>query len=168
MATQELLKPWIEGAFISQKEKLTTHNTRKTCGRRAVLKNEISSSATLLPESNEVGGSYHMEQEGLRRSLEKMEDFMEVGTLVTLLSSTSLTSGMLAKKLHTLSPTRDCQDLIKPWVGSIFNHLYWAIISTPAGNGQLIADKWKSVLKHIHNRHNGFAGLFPQCTHGPL
>ncbi|XP_019625507.1 PREDICTED: uncharacterized protein LOC109470863 [Branchiostoma belcheri] len=47
--------------------------------------------------SNEVGGSYHMEQEGLRRSLEKMEDFMEVGTLVTLLSSTSFTSGMLAK-----------------------------------------------------------------------
>ncbi|KAI8497643.1 hypothetical protein Bbelb_242950 [Branchiostoma belcheri] len=74
----------------------------------------------------------------------------------------------IKKKLQTLSPKRDYQDPIKPWVGSIVNHLYWAVISTPAGNGQLIADKWKSVLEHIHNRHNGFDGLFPQCTHGPL
>ncbi|XP_078690674.1 uncharacterized protein LOC144921496 [Branchiostoma floridae x Branchiostoma belcheri] len=138
-----------------------------------------------LVQSNEVGGSYHMEQEGLRRSLEKMEDFVEVGTLVTdrhvginkmvreehpaiqhLFDIWHVAKG-IKKKLQTLSMTRGCQDL-KPWVGSIVNHLYWAVISTPAGNGQLIADKWKSVLEHIHDRHSGFTGLFPQCTHGPL
>ncbi|KAI8497665.1 hypothetical protein Bbelb_243170 [Branchiostoma belcheri] len=150
------------------------------------------------PFRNEAGGSYHMEQEGLRgaRSL-KMEDFVEVGTMVTnrhvginkmireehpaikhLFDIWHVVKGTskffihiccIKKKLQTLSPKRDYQDPIKPWVGSTVNHLYWAVISTPAGNGQLIADtEWKSVLEHIHNRHNGFAGLFPQCTHGPL
>lgn len=36
-----------------------------------------------LLQSNEVGGSYHMEQEGLRRSLAKIETYIPVQTMVT-------------------------------------------------------------------------------------
>ncbi|XP_063730598.1 uncharacterized protein LOC134858557 [Eleginops maclovinus] len=71
------------------------------------------------------------------------------------------------KKLQSLGQTRGCQDL-KPWVGSIINHLYWSVVSTPPGSGQLVVDKWTSVINHIHNRHTGFEGLFSSCAHGVL
>ncbi|XP_066272311.1 uncharacterized protein [Branchiostoma lanceolatum] len=138
-----------------------------------------------LVQSNEVGGSYHMEEEGLRRSLLKVGQHAQVGTLVTdrhvginkmvreehplitHLFDIWHVAKSIKKKLQTLSKRRGCQEL-KPWVRSIINHLYWAVISTPAGSGDVIVAKWKSVLEHIHNRHGGFGGLFPACTHGPL
>ena len=36
-----------------------------------------------LFQSNEVGSSYHMEKEGLVRSLNKLEEHLDVHTLVT-------------------------------------------------------------------------------------
>ncbi|XP_063740279.1 uncharacterized protein LOC134864887 [Eleginops maclovinus] len=138
-----------------------------------------------LVQSNEVGGSYHMEKVGLQRSLEKVQGFVDVGTLVTdrhiginmmiREDHPDIThqfdiwhvAKSVKKKLQSLGQTRGCQDL-KPWVGSIINHLYWSVVSTPPGSGQLVVDKWTSVIDHIHNRHTGFEGLFSSCAHGVL
>ncbi|KAF3847117.1 hypothetical protein F7725_020145 [Dissostichus mawsoni] len=98
--------------------------------------------ATKVLRSNEVGGSYHMEQEGLVRALQLLEkNFVEVDTLVTdrhmsinkmlrenhpaiehLFDIWHVAKG-IKKKLQTLAKNRDCQTL-KPWVSSIVNHLY--------------------------------------------
>ncbi|XP_063052185.1 uncharacterized protein LOC134446823 [Engraulis encrasicolus] len=138
-----------------------------------------------LVQSNEVGGSYHMEKVGLQRSLEKVQGFVDVGTLVTdrhiginmmmREDHPDIThqfdiwhvAKSIKKKLLSLGQTRGCQD-VKPWVGSIVNHLYWSVVSTPPGNAQLVVDKWTSVISHIHNRHSGFEGLFSSCAHGVL
>ncbi|KAF3842786.1 hypothetical protein F7725_001635 [Dissostichus mawsoni] len=73
----------------------------------------------------------------------------------------------IKKKLQTLAKNRDCQTL-KPWVSSIVNHLYWSVVSTPAGDSDLIVAKWKSVVSHIQNRHNGFGEPFASCAHPDL
>ncbi|KAI8494608.1 hypothetical protein Bbelb_278340 [Branchiostoma belcheri] len=138
-----------------------------------------------LVQSNEVGGSYHMELEGLRRSLDKLEDRVDVGSLVTdrhvginkmvredyphikhFFDIWHVAKGV-KKKLQNLSKLKDCQAL-KPWVSSIVNHLYWSVVSTPRGSEDMIEDKWRSVHDHTHNIHEGFEGQFPECAHGPL
>ncbi|XP_066269490.1 uncharacterized protein [Branchiostoma lanceolatum] len=140
-----------------------------------------------LVQSNEVGGSYHMEKEGLERSLHLLQDTwnLDVGTLVTDRHSGIIkwlrdhqpdiihlfdiwhVAKNIKKKLQGLSRTTECQAL-RPWVSSIINHLYWSVVSTPHGEGELITDKWTSVVQHIHNRHTGFPGQFPACIHEPL
>ncbi|XP_034033599.1 uncharacterized protein LOC117516843 [Thalassophryne amazonica] len=94
-----------------------------------------------LVQSNEVGGSYQMEQEGLQQSLEKIEEYVDVGTLVTdrhvginkmvreeypgiwhFFDIWHVAKG-IKKKLYNLSKLRDCQ-AVKPWISSIINHLY--------------------------------------------
>ncbi|XP_066263538.1 uncharacterized protein [Branchiostoma lanceolatum] len=138
-----------------------------------------------LVQSNEVGGSYHLELEGLRRSLEKVEDHVDVGSLVTdrHLGINKMVredyphikhffdiwhvAKSVKKKLQNLSKLRDCQAL-KPWVSSIVNHLYWSVVSTPQGIVDVIVDKWRSVYNHTHNIHEGFEGAFPKCAHDPL
>nr|XP_026696159.1 uncharacterized protein LOC113475719 isoform X2 [Ciona intestinalis] len=42
-----------------------------------------STGPTQTIQSNEVGGSYHMEQEGLARSLQRIQNFVPVDTLIT-------------------------------------------------------------------------------------
>ncbi|KAI8487036.1 hypothetical protein Bbelb_352960 [Branchiostoma belcheri] len=139
-----------------------------------------------LVQSNEVGGSYHMEQKGLEKSLAWMESVdVEVGTLVTdrhvginkMIREDHPTikhlfdiwhvAKSVKKKLQHLSQRKGCQ-VLKPWVGSIINHLYWAVVSSPDDNRRLAVDKWKSVVSHICNKHEGFQGQFPRCEHGPL
>ena len=51
---------------------------------------------------------------------------------------------------------------------SIINHLYWCVISTPSGNGELVKAKWLSIDNHIHNVHNNNGELFPHCVHAKL
>ncbi|KAI8502429.1 ATP-dependent DNA helicase chl1 [Branchiostoma belcheri] len=134
--------------------------------------------------SNNVGGSYHMEQKGLEKSLAWMES-VDVGTLVTdrhiginkMIREDHPTikhlfdiwhvAKSVKKKLQHLSQRKGCQ-VLKPWVGSIINHLYWAVVSSPDDNRRLAVDKWKSVVSHICNKHEGFQGQFPRCEHGPL
>ncbi|XP_057715805.1 uncharacterized protein LOC130931222 [Corythoichthys intestinalis] len=138
-----------------------------------------------IVQSNEVGGSYHMEPERLVRSLRVLEQFVRVGTLVTDGHVTVNTlirqqfphikhffdiwhiGKSLKKKLENLSKLRGFEAL-KPWIGSIINHLYWSVLSTRSGNPGLVLDKWQSVLSHIQNDHSGFKGSFPRCSHGPL
>jgi hypothetical protein len=76
-------------------------------------------------------------------------------------------SSGIRKKLLAASKLKDCE-AIQPWISSICNHLYWAAVSTPQGQGDLILDKWMSVKDHVQNHHAGFDGLFPECSHEQL
>ncbi|XP_061891520.1 uncharacterized protein LOC133641655 isoform X2 [Entelurus aequoreus] len=137
-------------------------------------------------QSNECLGSYHMEMEGLKRMVELLISWdLDVGVLVTdrhrqiakwIRENMPNTrhcydiwhvAKSIGKKLKAIYKHKDCEDL-KPWVLSIINHLYWAAVSTPPGEGGLLVAKWKSVERHIQNIHKDHGDLFPICTHGQL
>jgi hypothetical protein len=46
--------------------------------------------------------------------------------------------------------------------------MYWSAASTPSGNGQLIREKWESVINHIQNIHEHDGDIYTECAHGPL
>ena len=71
------------------------------------------------------------------------------------------------KKVAALSKQKDCQ-LVRQWERSLINHLYWCVVSTSDGNGEVIKAKWLSVDNHIHNVHSGHSKLFRKCSHGKL
>ncbi|XP_045201100.2 uncharacterized protein LOC123546133 isoform X3 [Mercenaria mercenaria] len=89
-----------------------------------------------------------MELEGLKRTMKVVED-MGVKT-----------------KLTTLWKKRGCEKVAK-WTQSISNHLYFCA-ATSEGDGDLVEQKWLSVLNHITNKHEGHGEKFPSCTHGPI
>ncbi len=71
------------------------------------------------------------------------------------------------KKLTAASNDRDCEDL-RHWIKSASNHMYWSAVSTPAGKGEITLAKWKSLVNHVTNVHDGHGDLFPSCAHGSL
>lgn len=135
--------------------------------------------------SSEVGGSYHMELEGLKRSLNHLRQWLEIKTLVTDRHrqiakwirenySTILhlydiwhVAKAVGKKLEAAAKLRDCED-IRPWIQSIVNHLYWSAVTSNPGQGELIVAKWSSVINHVINKHKHNNVLFPECLHGVL
>ena len=50
----------------------------------------------------------------------------------------------------------------------MINHLYWNIVSTSDGNGEMMKAKWLSLVNHLHNDHSGHSELFPNCSHGNI
>ncbi|KAJ4946270.1 hypothetical protein JOQ06_023938 [Pogonophryne albipinna] len=131
-------------------------------------------------QSNECGGSYHMELEGLRRSVAAVEEEgLSIGTIITDRHR------QIAKWIRTELPEvqhlydirhvakgisrkqKEC-DAIKPWIRSVVNHLYWSAVSTESGHGDLVAEKWMSVINHIQNVHEGHGDLYPSCSHAAL
>lgn len=36
------------------------------------------------------------------------------------------------------------------------------------GNGELVSQKWCSILNHVCNVHEGHGAEFPRCEHGDL
>ncbi|KAL3854918.1 hypothetical protein ACJMK2_014153 [Sinanodonta woodiana] len=36
------------------------------------------------------------------------------------------------------------------------------------GNKSVMLDKWRSIVNHIHNKHDGHGDLFPTCLHNKL
>ena len=62
---------------------------------------------------------------------------------------------------------KDCE-IIGEWKKSVINHLYWSAMSTEDGNGEMIVEKWLSVLNHMHDQHTGHGQLYTECAHGPL
>ena len=48
------------------------------------------------------------------------------------------------------------------------NHLYWVPASTPSGNGQLMLEKWESIVNHVQNIHEHDGQLYTECAHGAL
>ncbi|XP_067298749.1 uncharacterized protein [Pseudorasbora parva] len=134
-----------------------------------------------LVQSNEVGGSYHMEKEGLRRSLDLLEESrIKLDCIVTDRHSQIQTflkdrninhyydvwhmvKG-LSKKLDKISREKGCS-LIKKWHKSITNHLYWSATSSDSGPEKVA--KWTSIMNHIQDIHTHSDPEFPRCQHEP-
>ena len=66
-----------------------------------------------------------------------------------------------------MAKEKECE-LIREWMKSVINHLYWSAVSTPSGDGENIKAKWLSLDNHIHNKHSGHGKVFPKCEHGRL
>ncbi|KAF4097383.1 hypothetical protein G5714_021391 [Onychostoma macrolepis] len=132
-----------------------------------------------LIQSSEVGGSYHMEKEGLKRCLDKLEsNGLAVDYIITdrrphiqkYLRERSITQFYdvwhfekgLSKKLDKLSQRKDCK-VLKTWLHSIKNHIYWSATSSVSGPEKVA--KWTSLLNHIQNVHVHEKPLFPKCEH---
>ena len=56
------------------------------------------------------------------------------------------------KKMLAASKEKGCE-IIQKWTRGVRNHIYWCSISTVKGNSKLILAKWKSLIRHISNRH---------------
>lgn len=136
-----------------------------------------------LVQSNEVKSSYHMELEGLKRSLEYLTSRdVSVYRLVTdrhaqvakwLRENYSEidhrydvwhVGKSVSKKLDKAAKYADC-GIISEWTKSVINHMYWSACSTEDGSADEILAKWQSVINHIHNVHTGHSDLFPSCQH---
>ena len=59
-----------------------------------------------------------------------------------------------------LSGNKD-SSIIAEWIKSITNHLYWCAASSPAGDGNEIVKRWKSLMDHICDSHD-------TCYHSQL
>ncbi|XP_067310591.1 uncharacterized protein [Pseudorasbora parva] len=134
-----------------------------------------------LIQSNEVGGSYCMEMEGLKRSLALLKERgVTLDSIVTdrhlqiqkFLKETRIKHYYdvwhiekgLSKKLVLISKNKDC-DILKKWLHSIKNHVYWTAASSTSGTERVA--KWTSVLNHIRDVHIHENPAFPQCLHAP-
>lgn len=70
------------------------------------------------------------------------------------------------RQLVTASTRKDC-GVLASWAQSISNHLYWCAASS-GGDGQLVWDKWCSIVNHTVNIHTGHGPSYPACTHEEL
>ncbi|XP_026097026.1 uncharacterized protein LOC113068514 [Carassius auratus] len=132
-----------------------------------------------LVQSNEVGGRYHMEKEGLKRGLDHLESSgLTVGYIVTdrhtqirkYLRERSINQFYdvwrfekdLSKKLEQLSKNKECV-VLKKWLRSIRNHVYWSASTSTTGPEKVA--KWTSIVNHIQNAHVHDSPIFPKCAH---
>ncbi|XP_067284722.1 uncharacterized protein [Pseudorasbora parva] len=132
-----------------------------------------------LIQSNEVGGGSQMEKEGLKRCLDKLDSCgLAVEYMVTdrrpqirkYLRERHITQyydvwhfeKALTKKLRKLSQSKD-SELLKKWLKSIKNHLYWSATSSVSGPEKVA--KWTSLLNHMQNIHVHDNPRFPKCEH---
>ncbi|XP_030274805.1 uncharacterized protein LOC115582760 isoform X2 [Sparus aurata] len=132
-----------------------------------------------LVQSNEVGGSQHMEEEGLRRSLALLEERgISLDCIVTerhpqiqkFLSEMNFTHHYdvchiakgISKKMEKISKEKECQELQK-WMRSITNHIYWTAATSSTGPERVA--KWTSILNHVRDVHKHDDPLFPKCLH---
>ncbi|XP_039675650.1 uncharacterized protein LOC120570981 isoform X8 [Perca fluviatilis] len=132
-----------------------------------------------LVQSNEVGGSYHMEKEGLKRCLDLLDsNGLVMDYIVTdrhpqiqkYLRERSITHFYdvwhfekgLSKKLEKVAQNKDC-GVLKKWLRSIKSHVYWSATSSTSGPEKVA--KWMSIVNHIQNVHLHENPLFPKCQH---
>ena len=74
----------------------------------------------------------------------------------------------LCKQILKASKEKGCELLVY-WIRGIRTHLYWSAMSTKMGYGDMIVAKWKSVVRHITNKHEDHPDeLFPECAHDEL
>ncbi|XP_059909430.1 uncharacterized protein LOC132459064 [Gadus macrocephalus] len=131
-----------------------------------------------LVQSNEVGGSSHMEKEGLKRSLALLDARgVTIYSIVTdrhpqiqkflrdnitqFYDVWHMEKG-ITKQLHKISKTKDCQK-VKTWMRAIRNHIYWTAASSITGPERVA--KWTSLLNHVQDIHTHDDPLFPKCLH---
>nr|XP_055062763.1 uncharacterized protein LOC129445807 [Misgurnus anguillicaudatus] len=132
-----------------------------------------------LVQSNEVGGSYHMEKEGLKRSLDLLDsNGLTVDYIVTdrhpqiqkFLRERSITQYYdvwhfekgLSKRLALLAEQKGCE-VLKKWLRSIRNHVYWCATSSTSGPEKVA--KWNSLINHLQNVHVHDDPTFSKCEH---
>lgn len=132
-----------------------------------------------LVQSNEVQGSYYMKKEGLKRSLDFLDsNGLTVDYIVTdrhpqiqtFLRDRSITQYYdvwnfekgLSKKLHLLAQKKDC-GVLKKWMPSIKDHIYWSATSSSSGPEKVA--KWTSLINHLQNVHVHDDPIFPKCEH---
>ncbi|XP_056100848.1 uncharacterized protein LOC130079563 [Rhinichthys klamathensis goyatoka] len=132
-----------------------------------------------LVQSSEVGGRRHMEEEGLRRSLDLLEEsgvkldcvvtdrhpqirkFLKDRKINHYYDVWHMVKG-LSKKLEKISREKDCS-LVKKWRKSITNHLCWS--ASGADSGPERVAKWTSIMNHIQDIHTHSDPAFPRCQH---
>ena len=60
-------------------------------------------------------------------------------------------------------------EIIKSWIKSVRQHLFWCATSTKSGFGSLIVAKWMSFLRHVSNLHTDHPDpLYKCCNHGEI
>jgi hypothetical protein len=74
----------------------------------------------------------------------------------------------LCKKIAKAGKEKGCETLVC-WIKGIRNHLYWSAMSTKMGYGEMNVAKWKSIVRHLTNKHEKHPDeLFQKCVHGEL
>ncbi|XP_059404902.1 uncharacterized protein LOC132140098 isoform X1 [Carassius carassius] len=132
-----------------------------------------------LVQSNEVGGSYHMEKEGLQRSLALMEAygvtlecivtdrhpqiqiFLREHNINQFYDVWHVEKGIM-RQLENICKLKDCEKL-REWLRSIKNHIYWTAASSTTGPERVA--KWSSILNHVRDIHTHDDPNFPACLH---
>lgn len=99
-----------------------------------------------------VQNSYHMELEGLKRCLARLEtEEIEVSHLVT----------------DRQSQVKAYMKREQPQIVHMFD--VWHVAkATSDGNGDLVREKWVSILNHVSDIHEGHGELYPRCLHEPV
>ncbi|XP_056441077.1 uncharacterized protein LOC130378308 [Gadus chalcogrammus] len=132
-----------------------------------------------LVQSNEVGGSTHMEKEGLKRSLALLESRgVHLDCIVTdrhpqvqkFLRERNIThyydvwhfAKGISNKLLAISMQKDGEKL-KKWMKSINNHIYWTAAGSTSGPERIA--KWTSILNHVRDVNVHEDPLYPKCEH---
>lgn len=74
----------------------------------------------------------------------------------------------IVKKMLAASKEKGC-DIIKAWTRGVRNHIYWCSTTTITNFQDLVLAKWKSLIRHIANKHEDHPDpLFPKCMHEEL
>ncbi|XP_052464668.1 uncharacterized protein LOC128021464 isoform X1 [Carassius gibelio] len=133
-----------------------------------------------LVQSNEVGGSYHMEKEGLKRGLDfldahgvtldcivtdrhpQIQKFLRERNVNQFYDVWHIEKG-ISKQLEKVCKLKGCEK-IRKWLHSIKNHIYWTAASSSSGPERVA--KWMSMLNHMQNKHTHEDSNFPACLHG--
>ncbi|ELU16775.1 hypothetical protein CAPTEDRAFT_207942 [Capitella teleta] len=137
-------RPAVNAEFLLQQNIL--FESARTAAKKLTVGGDGHSGA--LCQSNEVGGSYHMEKEGLIRCLDTvMGHDLQIGTIVTdrhlqiakfireELQGIIHRFGVwhvvkgFSKKWESTSKLKGCQDL-SLWTKSVVNHMYWSAASS--------------------------------------
>ncbi|XP_070412113.1 uncharacterized protein [Nothobranchius furzeri] len=133
-----------------------------------------------LVQSNEVGGSYYMELEGLKRSLGVLNEhnisldcvvtdrhpqvqkyLRQVAKITHYYDVWHIQKG-LSKKMTKIAQNKDCAELSR-WLRSLKNHIYWTAASSSTPQERVA--KWTSILNHVQNIHSHDDPVFPRCLH---
>ncbi|KAG7479568.1 hypothetical protein JOB18_028925 [Solea senegalensis] len=132
-----------------------------------------------LVQSNEVGGSYHMEKEGLKRSLALLEErgvtmesivtdrhpqiqkFLRESNITHYYDVWHMEKG-LSRKLLKISQNKGCEKLTK-WLRSTKNHMYWEAASSTLVPERTV--KWTSILNHVLDVHTHDDPALPHFLH---
>ena len=136
-----------------------------------------------LVQSNEVKSSYHMEFEGLQETVQ-LFDRSQVKVRENITDRHRQSAAWLKKNWQGTKDYFDCWhiakstkkklqllskrkgfELVGKWTKSIVNHYYWPVMSTGIDGKDFIEAKWKSLIRHIQNKHKVHGHTIPRCSH---